>query len=136
MVTPKKTARVLHSVLWIVQTVLAASFIWAAWMKLFQPIDKLAAMWPWTGQIPTVLVKAIGVLDLLGAIGVLLPSLLRIWPSLTVVAACGIVVQMVCASIFHLVRGEGSVIGANVVFALMAAFVAWSRLSKAPIPPV
>jgi uncharacterized membrane protein YphA (DoxX/SURF4 family) len=130
MANPQKPSPVLHVILWIVQLLLAVSLIWAVWMKLFQPIDKLAAMWPWTGQIPATLVKLTGIVDLAGAVGLLLPSLLRIQPKLTPIAAICIVVLMVCASIFHIARGEASLISVNVVFALLAAFVAWGRLAK------
>ncbi|GAB4029975.1 DoxX family protein [Spirosoma gilvum] len=102
-------------------------------MKLAQPINQLSAMWPWTGQIPTALVKATGIIDLLGAIGLVLPSLLRIQPKLTPIAAVGIIIQMLCAGIFHIVRGEASVTGVNIVFGLMTAFVAWGRFAKVPI---
>lgn len=125
----------LHIALWVIQVLLAATLVWAAGMKLFQSIDKLAAMWPWTGQIPATLVKLTGIVDLAGAIGLILPALLRIRPQLTPIAAGCIIALMVCASIFHIVRGEASVIGFNIVFALLAAFVAWGRFTKAPIIP-
>lgn len=120
----------MHVTLWVIQILLAASLVWGATMKLFQPADQLAAMWPWTGQIPAIVVKITGILDLLGATGLILPALLRILPKLTPIAAIAIVVLMICASVFHVVRGEASVIGANIVFAAMAAFVAWGRLKK------
>ena len=129
----ERSPRTINIILWIVQILMAASFVWAAWMKLFQPIDKLAVMWPWTGQIPAVTVKLTGVIDLLGGLGLILPAWLRIQPKLTSIAAIAVIVLMVCAGIFHILRGEASVTGANVVFAMMAAFVAWGRLKKAPI---
>lgn len=133
MVYPQKSSRAIHIALWVVQVVLTASFVWAAWMKLFQPIDRLSAMWPWTGQVPTALVRATGIVDFLGAMGLILPSLLRIQPRLTPIAAMAIIVLMLCASVFHSMRGEASVIGVNIVFGIMAAFVAWGRFVKAPI---
>ncbi|MBE7174682.1 MAG: DoxX family protein, partial [Williamsia sp.] len=83
MTNQQKPATVLNIVLWIVQLLLAATLVWAAGMKLVQPIDKLAAMWPWTGQIPAALVRLTGIPDLLGAIGLILPAFLRIRPQLT-----------------------------------------------------
>lgn len=126
----------MHITLWLAQVVLAIVLGWAASMKLFQPIEKLSAMWPWTGQIPVLLVKLSGIVDLIGAIGLILPALVRIKPQLTPIAALGIIVLMVCASIFHIARGEASGIGVNIVFALIAAFIAWGRLTKAPITSV
>ena len=99
-------------------------------MKLFQPIEQLSAMWPWTGDIPLLLVKLSGIVDWLGALGVVLPTLFRIKPRLTAVAAIGVVLLMICASIFHISRGETAQIGFNVFLALIAAFVAWGRFQK------
>jgi hypothetical protein len=133
MTNQEKPSKSLHIILWVAQAVLAATIVWAAMMKLFDPIEKLSAMWPWTGQIPILLVKLTGVIDLLGAFGLILPALLRINPKLTPIAAVCIIILMVCASTFHLMRGEASVIGVNIVFALIAAFIAWGRFKKAPI---
>lgn len=122
-----KGSKALNIALWITQILISASMLWAASMKLFQPIDKLAAMWPWTGQVAPAVVKLTGFIDILGGIGIILPSLLRIQPRLTVLSAIGIIVLMICASIFHISRGEASVIGVNIIFAAMAAFIAWGR---------
>jgi uncharacterized membrane protein YphA (DoxX/SURF4 family) len=113
--------------LWIAQAFLAASLIWAGVIKLFQPIEKLSAMFPWTGQVSVTLVKCTGLIDLLIAVGLIVPPLLRIQPLLTPVAAIGLFALMICAIIFHLSRGEASVIWVNIIFALLAAFVAWGR---------
>jgi hypothetical protein len=128
--TPLKA---IHIALWVVQALLAASLIWAATMKLFQPVETLSVMWPWVGQVSGALVKGTGIVDLLAGLGLTLPSLLRIKPQLTPIAAFGVVVLMVCASVFHIMRGEASSIGANTVFALMAAFIAWGRGTNAKI---
>lgn len=119
----------LHIVLWIAQGILAASLLWAACMKLLQPADTLAEMWPWTTD-HAALVTATGILDLLAALGLVLPALLRIWPGLTVYAAYGTAMLMVAAMIFHISRGEASQIGINVFFAAVALFIAWGRQRK------
>jgi uncharacterized membrane protein YphA (DoxX/SURF4 family) len=119
--------------LWVLQVVLAASFVWAASMKLFSPIDKLSAMWPWTAQVSLALLHFTGIIDLAAGLGLVLPALLRIQPKLTPIAAVATVVLMVCATIFHVSRGEASVIGANIFFAVDAAIIAWGRFKKAPI---
>ncbi|GAB4019349.1 DoxX family protein [Spirosoma koreense] len=133
MTSQQQSSKVLDRILWIVQLILAVSLLWAAAMKWFQPIDKLSAMWPWVGQVPSALVKFTGLVDFLGAFGLVLPAWLRIKPQLTPLAAVGIIALMIIASIFHSLRGEASVIGVNIVFALMAAFVAWGRFRKVPI---
>lgn len=122
--------KTLHIALWAIQITLATCLVWAAYMKLFQPLEKLSAMWPWTGQVPIAMVKATGLIDLLGALGLILPTWLHIKPILTPIAALGVVILMACASIFHISRGETSVIGINMVFAAMAIFVAWGRLKN------
>jgi hypothetical protein len=74
-------------------------------------------------------------IDLPGGLGIILPSLLRIKPWLTPVAAVAIVAQMVGASAFHIARGEASDIGANIVFALMALFIGWGRWKTTSTQP-
>lgn len=120
----KKTGNVL---LWIAQILVAATLAWAAFLKLFLPIEALENRWSWTGEIPTVYVRLTGIMDLLGALGLLLPSLLRLKPILTPLAALGIVLLMGCAIVFHISRGEASQIGFNVVFAVLAALIAYGR---------
>ena len=128
--TPSKA---LHITLWIAQGLLAAMFLMAGFMKLTQPLQKLAQMMPWTAQVPETLVRFIGLSELLGAVGLVLPSLLRIKPQLTPWAATGIAVIMLLATFFHISRGETSMIGVNLFIALLAAFIAWGRFKKVPI---
>lgn len=125
----------LNITLWIVQVILGAMFIMAGGMKSFQPIEELAKMLPWAGAVPSALVRFIGLSELLGGIGLLLPSLLRIMPNLTPMAAWGLALVQVLAAFFHASRSESSVIGMNVVLLLLAVFVAWGRTKKVPIFP-
>lgn len=120
-----KTSKWQSSALWIVQGILAVTLIWAASMKLLQSPESLSEMWPWTAEVPPLLVKLTGVADLLGGIGLILPALPRISPAPTFMAAMGVVLLMLCAMVFHLSRGESPVF--NVVFGALAAFVAWGR---------
>lgn len=130
MANTTKPSKAINILLWVGQILLATSLFYGGAMKLFQPIEQLSAMWPWTGDIPLLLVKLSGIVDWLGALGVVLPTLLRIKPQLTAVAAIGVVLLMTCASIFHISRGEAAQIGFNVFLALIAAFVAWGRFQK------
>lgn len=127
MANRQKPSKAMHLALWAAQVLLSAGLAWAAFMKLFQPLEKVSAMWPWTGEVPVALVKFTGIIDLLAAAGLILPSLLRIQPKLTPIAAVGVIVLMICAGVFHIIRGEASVIGVNIVFAALSAFVAWGR---------
>lgn len=114
--------KLLHVSLRILEFLISALVILSAGMKLFMPIEQLAAMYPWTGQLPVVFVRTMGVIDLLGGIGMLLPAVRRY-------AAIGIVLLMICACIFHLSRGEGNVIGFNIVVGLIVGAIAWRRLA-------
>lgn len=126
----KKT---MHILLWIAQILLSVSLIWAAYLKLFQPIAQLETMWAWTGEVSPFFVRFTGIIDLLGGLGVILPALFRFKPILVPIAALGIVFLMISASVFHICRGEASQIGFNVVFGMIAGFVAYGRLRIAPI---
>lgn len=130
MVNQQKPSKGIHIALWVAQVLLAVSLVWASYMKLFQPVEKLSAMWPWTGQVPVAVVKLTGMVDLLAALGLILPLLFRIQPKLTPIAAVGIIVLMLCAGIFHIMRGEASLIGVNIFFAVLAAFIAWGRFKN------
>jgi putative oxidoreductase len=66
-------------------------------------------------------------------LGLLLPSLLRIKPILTPVAATGLILVMIPAIIFHVMRGESNVIAMHVVFILLSSFIIWGRVTKEPI---
>ncbi len=126
--------RALSVALWGAQGVLAAAFVAAGATKLFTPAEQLAAMIPWTGEYGA-LVPFTGVVDLAGGLGILLPSLTRIQPRLTVLAALGIIVLQVLAGLFHLSRGEVDVLPMNIVFIALAGFVLWGREKVRPITP-
>ncbi|HEY3448184.1 MAG TPA: DoxX family protein [Myxococcales bacterium] len=126
--------KALNLSLWIVQVLLAAIFGLAGLMNTTRPLAELARNVDWATAYP-VLVRFIGASELAGALGVVLPSLTRIQPRLTGLAAVGLLTVMVLASGYHVVRGEfGSL---PITFALggLAGFVAWGRYCGAPIDP-
>lgn len=133
--TTQKNNKGINIALWIAQALLGAMFIMAGAMKASQPIEALAASLPWVTSTPAELVRFIGVSELLGGLGLLLPAILRIKPILTPVAALALVLVMILAAGFHASRGEFELIGMNVVLMAMAGFIAWGRLKKAPIAP-
>lgn len=114
-------------VTWIVQILLAAAFIIAGFMKSTQSIEALAAGMPWADEVPAALVRFIGVSELAGGLGLLLPQLTGIRPQLTPMAAWGLVLVMVFAAVFHIPRGEYMALPINLVVGGLAAFVAWQR---------
>lgn len=114
--------------LWIIAAVLAAAFAAAGSMKIAQPKAKLAESgMGWAEDYSDGQVKAIGVVEVLGAIGLILPAATGIAPILTPLAATGLVITMVLAAVVHARRGENSNIPVNVVLAALAAFVAVMR---------
>lgn len=129
----EKKSTILNIMLWVAQVLLAGMFIMAGMMKTFQPIEEIGASLPWVLNTPEVLIRFIGLSELLGGLGLLLPAILRIKPQLTGYAALGLAVVMVLALIFHAVRGEYAATGINVVIVLIAGFVAWGRLKRLPI---
>ena len=123
----------LNVALWTSQAVLAAFYAAVGIAKLTQPIPDLAAMMVWPGAAPEWFVRFIGSAELAGALGLLVPSLSRILPVLTMVAAAALVLLQVCAIAFHLSRGEFPMLPFNIVLLAAAAFIAWGRSGPAPI---
>jgi uncharacterized membrane protein YphA (DoxX/SURF4 family) len=119
--------------LWIVQILLALAFAMAGIMKVTQPIDRLETRMGWVKDVGPRGVRLIGSLEILGAIGLILPAVTGILPWLTPVAAVGFVLTMVGAMITHGRRGEYSGIGVNVVLLLLALFVVYGRFVIVPI---
>lgn len=133
--SPATSRKGLHLALWVVQGLLAAAFGLAGVMKTFTPIAELATKLPWVASAPEALVRFIGLSELAGALGLVLPALTRVKPGLTALAASGLLVVMVLAAGFHVMRGEAQLMAPSVVLGCLAAFVAWGRAKAAPIAP-
>lgn len=131
--TTARPNRALHITLWVLQVLLGALFLATGLMKLATPIAQLATSLPWVTDVPATLVRFIGLAELAGALGLLLPSLTRIRPNLTPLVALGLVAVMVLAIPFHLSRGEAMVLPMNLILAMLAGVIAWGRSRKAPI---
>ena len=114
--------------LWIVQGLLAAIFLFAGGIKLVLPLEKLTGPMP----LPGLLMRFIGVAEVLGAIGLILPGLLRIRPGLTPLAAAGLVIIMLGATVVTLAGGDVVAALISVVVGLLSAFVAYGRWRLAP----
>ncbi len=123
----------MNLVLWTLQVLLALAFLAAGIPKAIVPIPQLAKRQAWTGEIPSRLVRFIGVSEVLGAIGLILPAATGIAPELTIAAAIGLVVAMLAASVFHLRRTEFVRIVAPAVLLLLALFIAVGRWKLAAI---
>src|SRR5438876_10274901 len=123
----------MNIVLWIVQILLALAFAMAGVMKTTQPIEKLATNMGWVKDFTAQIVRLIGTLELLAAIGLILPAVTGILPWLTPVAAIGLILTMLGAMITHGRRGEYSSIGMNVLLLILALFVVYGRFVIVPI---
>lgn len=128
-------SKALNLALWIVQLLLFCLFGFAGYLKLTQPVDRIAPMIPWTQHVPEGLVRFIGLSETLGALGMLLPAITRIKPTLTPLAAAGLTTMMILAVGYHLANGEAPVIGGPIILGALAAFIAWGRFRRAPIAP-
>lgn len=119
----------MNVVLWIIAGLLAALFLGAGAMKLTQSKEKLGANpnMGWTQDFSAGTIKLIGGLEVLAAIGLILPAALDIVPVLTPLAATGLVVIMVGAIATHARRKENQAIGMNAVLLILAAVVVWGR---------
>ena len=109
--------------LWIVQGLLAALFLFAGGMKLITPVEVLSVMSPFPGEF----IRFIGICEVLGAVGLILPYALRIMPGLTALAAAGLVVIMIGATVSTLAIGGGLLALPTLLFGLLAGLVAYGR---------
>jgi len=115
--------------LWIVQALLAAIFLFSGGMKLILPLEVLTAQTP----LPGLFVRFIGVAEVLGAVGLILPWLLHIRPGLTPLAAAGLVIIMTGATVLTLAGADVRMALIPLVVGLLAAFVAYGRWRLAPL---
>ncbi len=125
----------LHIALWVAQILLAGSFLLGGSFRGFAPMEVLAEKIPWVPDVPAWVTRLSGISEVLGALGLILPSATRIKPSLAPIAACCLILVMLLAAGFHVSRGEYPYIGVNVMFGVLLGFVAWGRFKKAPIAP-
>jgi hypothetical protein len=117
-------------VLWIVQGLLALLYLFTGGMKLTLPIEELTAQLPLPGSF----VRFLGLAEVLGALGLVLPGLTRIRPGLTPLAAAGLVVIMIGATVITAIVMDPVLALIPLVAGLLAAFVAYGRWRLAPLP--
>lgn len=113
--------------MWILQVVLALFFANAGWGKVSTPVNELAKMMGWIDAFPGWFVPVLGGLEIAAAIGLILPAAFGIAEILTPLAAVGLTLVMVGATITHLTRGETQMLTTTIPAAAIAAFVAWGR---------
>src|SRR5260370_34239324 len=124
----------MNIVLWIIQVVLALLFLFSGGMKLVIPPDVLQSMGsPNQVVLPGLFIRFIGVCEGLGALGLILPGLLRNRPRLTPLAATGLVIIMIGATALTIIGAGVGVAGIPFVTGLLVAFVAYGRWRLAPL---
>lgn len=119
--------------IWVVQVLLAVFFILFGFMKAFLPIDSIADQMSFVLDVPEALVRFIGVAELAGGLGLILPAITRILPWLTIAAAGGLGTIMILAFIFGVSRGEIPNAVINIVVLALLAFIAYGRWKLVPI---
>ena len=110
---------------WTVAALLALLYLYSGGLKVLRSPDQLRPMMAWIDTLPLWLVRAIGVLEVLGALGLILPPLTGIAPGLALAAAAGLVLIQVGGISLHLSRGEAKVIWLNTVLLVLAGAEIW-----------
>lgn len=119
--------------LWIVQGVLAVVFFAVGVMKIVIPKEKAVEKAAYSEDFSQSTLCGIGFLEMLGAMGLVLPGLIGFLPVLTPLAAVGLMLTMIGAAATHIRRQEFPLVGPNVVLFLLAAFVAYGRFVLLPL---
>jgi hypothetical protein len=122
----------MNILLWVLQVLLALAFFAHGCLLLFPPAAIAAQM---VASLPSWFWLFLGVAEILAAVGLTLPGVTRIQPWLVWCAAAGVMIVMVCATVYHLMRGEVSSAITTVVLLAIATFVAYMRWRVAPIQP-
>jgi uncharacterized membrane protein YphA (DoxX/SURF4 family) len=124
----------MNMALWIVAIVLAVAFAGSGLLKLVRSKDQLVTSgFGWAEDFSPATIRLIGVAEILGALGLILPGALHISPILVPLAAIGLALVMVGAAVVHSRRKEAPMIAINAVMLVLALFVVWGRLG--PYPP-
>jgi len=124
------TTRKANTILWITQALLAALFLFAGSMKLVMSLEALQG----PVALPGLFMRFIGVAEVAGALGLILPGLLRIRPVLTTYAALGLVIIMTGATVVTVMGGMVAPAAIPAVVGILAGFIAYGRGSLAPFP--
>ena len=110
---------------WIAAALLALVYVYSGGRKVLQSRDRLRPMMGWVDDVPLRLIRTIGVLEVLGAAGLILAPLTGILPGLAPAAAIGLVLIQIGAIALHLSRGEARLIGFNIVLLVLGGVTVW-----------
>ena len=120
----------MNALLWVLQVLLAVAFLAHGLLFLFPPAAMVEQM---NAAIPRAFQLFLGVAEILAAVGLTLPGVTRIYPWLVSCAAAGIMIVMISATMFHIMRGEVSSAITTAVLLLIATCVAYMRWRVLPI---
>ncbi|HBB95049.1 MAG TPA: DoxX family protein [Blastocatellia bacterium] len=120
----------MNILLWIIQVLLALLFIFAGSMKFVMPVEEMNRQAPVV--LPGLFLHFIGVCEILGALGLILPALLRIKPGLTPLAATGLAIITLGATVITMKGGVAMAV-VPLVVCLLSIFVAYGRWRVAPV---
>jgi putative oxidoreductase len=119
--------------LWIVQIMLALVFALTGLLKVSLPVERLRKRMNWARHAAPGLIRLVGILELLGALGLILPAATHILPWLTAAAAFGLMLTMIGALVLHVRLKEMRMVGGPVLLLLLALFVALGYLFFLPL---
>lgn len=122
-----KKNNAMNILLWIAQGIAGAMFILAGAMKSTQPLEKLSGQMSWINDFSTGMVRFVGISELLGGIGLVLPWATGIVPVLTPLSGAALAVVMIAAAIYHVRKKEMKAIGMNIFLFALTVFVAYGR---------
>lgn len=125
-------SRGLNIALWVLQLLLAVAFLMAGGFKLTTPAEAFVAQGM---TAPVWALRLAGISEVLGAVGLVLPSLLRVQPRLTPIAAALLALVVGLAVVTHMAMGQFGAIVPPLMLGLLCSFVAWGRFKAAPITP-
>ncbi|HEY7221971.1 MAG TPA: DoxX family protein [Candidatus Binatia bacterium] len=119
----------MHIALWVVQVLLAAEFLFSGVMKFVMPVEEMTKQM----ALPGWFLHFIGVAEVLGGLGLILPGLFGVGSGVTPIAAAGLVVIMIGACVITLMIGGGVLVLIPLVTGVLAAFVAYGRWQVIPL---
>ena len=123
----------MNEILWILQGLLGLVFLITGAMKIIRTKEQLAAQMGWVNDVSQPVVRLIGFVEILGAVGLILPSLTGILPWLTPLAAAGLALTMVGAALTNYRHKELSMIGLNTVLLVLTLLVGVGRFWIVPL---
>jgi putative oxidoreductase len=123
--------RALRGALWTAQVVLATTFATLGIIKLAFPMERVIESMSWAAAMPGLLVRGIGVLELAGAVAIMLPNASRSLGRALFSAAVALSALMILAALVHIARGEYRMLPINLALGALAVFVAWGRHYRA-----